>query len=99
MMQDEQIVHVAADDEALVRGFPLEEATGKRPLPAPARLGHAVDGLFHAAYTGSTVGAEGRVSGRRVAINYFTGLHIALEVGRYKVPTAHAHAVARSDGR
>eukprot|EP00965_Chrysotila_dentata_P262112 6214471-Pleurochrysis_carterae.AAC.5 len=76
----------------------LKKPWEKRSLPSPARLGHAVNGLFHAAYKGPTVGAEGRVFGGRGAVNHFTGLQLTLEVGGHKDPTAHAHAVARSDG-
>eukprot|EP00965_Chrysotila_dentata_P009043 293949-Pleurochrysis_carterae.AAC.2 len=33
-----------------------------------------------------------------MAIDYFAGLQLPLQVGRDEVPTAHAHAAACSDG-
>eukprot|EP00965_Chrysotila_dentata_P029089 967311-Pleurochrysis_carterae.AAC.1 len=68
-MQDEKVVDVAADDKALA---------GLLSAEAPARLGHAVNGLLDATYARTAVGAQGSVPGGCVAIDYLSGLQFAL---------------------
>eukprot|EP00965_Chrysotila_dentata_P178492 5894774-Pleurochrysis_carterae.AAC.1 len=110
-MQDEQVVDVAPDDETFagllsaegentrIRGA-LREAVFQKPgkkrsLPSPARLGHAVNGLFHSANAGTAVCAQGSVPRGRVAIDHLAGLQLPLQVSRDEVQTTHSHALRR----
>eukprot|EP00965_Chrysotila_dentata_P002999 97043-Pleurochrysis_carterae.AAC.4 len=52
-----------------------------------------MDRFFYAAYPGPTVGSQRRVPRRRVTVDHFTRLQLALQVGGHKVPSPHAHAV------
>eukprot|EP00965_Chrysotila_dentata_P257932 6213049-Pleurochrysis_carterae.AAC.3 len=100
VVEDEQVIDVTADDETLaglltveredtrirrtLRKAVLKKPREERTLPAPACLCHTVYGLLYAADSGAAVRTQGGVPWRRV--------------GGDKIPAAHSHAVARSDG-
>eukprot|EP00965_Chrysotila_dentata_P206582 6183615-Pleurochrysis_carterae.AAC.2 len=89
------VVDVAADDEAFVGLLPAErentrirgalreavfkEPGKKRSLPASARLGHTINGLFHAAYARTAVCAQGSVPWGCVAIDHLARLQLPLQ--------------------
>lgn len=116
VVQDEEVVNVAPDDEVVgslpgggvdrsgevehaVVGLaltqsPLLEPGEQGPLPTAARLRHAVHWLDDFPYARAPVGAERAVGpGRGVAVDDLARFELALEVGRDKVPAAHAEAM------
>eukprot|EP00965_Chrysotila_dentata_P054921 1823348-Pleurochrysis_carterae.AAC.1 len=82
-MEHEQVIDVASQNELLIWRWSahgedarvrralsktvLKEPREEGALPTAPSLSHAVHGLLHSADTGSPVGPEGRVSGRRMA--------------------------------